>query len=95
VGHRIPWLTTLPERPLCGLEDWHGLAERRRRRPEQDDPGPIPLTVPAIGLARRMIEYNVSINQKMASVFNALRKIPIIEKYATVSIYAHIERVQA
>ena len=37
-----------------------------------------------------MIRYNVGMNPKMAPLFGALRRIPGIEKYATVSIYAHI-----
>ncbi len=42
-----------------------------------------------------MIKYNVGMNPKMAPVFDVLRRLPLIEKYATVSIYAHIRKVEA
>ena len=40
-----------------------------------------------------IINYNVGISPKVAPLFSVLRKISFIEKFATVSIYAHIRKV--
>jgi hypothetical protein len=40
-----------------------------------------------------MIKYNVGLPTSITSGINALRAIPLIEKYLTVSIYAVFERI--
>jgi SAM-dependent methyltransferase len=96
VGHRIPWLTALPEKPLFRFAAWKNGMQWR----DASDAGLNKMT-PARFRSLfapsdwrvEMIRYNVGMNPKIASMFGALRRIPRIEKYATVSIYAHISKI--
>jgi SAM-dependent methyltransferase len=95
IGHRIPWLTALPEKPLFRFAAWKtgmhwrnaGDAGLNRMTPAKFRS----LFQPS-DWGIEMIGYNVGMSPKMAPLINALRKIPPFEKYATVSIYAHITK---
>jgi SAM-dependent methyltransferase len=96
IGHRIPWLTALPEKPLfrfaarkAGMH-WRNAADAGLNRMT---PAKFRSLFQPSAWNVEMINYNVGMNPKLASTFNVLRKIPLIEKYATVSIYAHIRKV--
>ncbi len=96
IGRRIPWLTALPEKPLFRFAAW----KNRMTWRQASDAGLNKMT-PAQFRSLfspsswhvEMIKYNVGMNPKLASTFDALRKIPALEKYATVSIYAHLRKI--
>jgi SAM-dependent methyltransferase len=97
IGHRIPWLTALPEKPLFRFAAWKNGMNWRNA----GDAGLNKMTPAKFRALFRptdwrfeMIKYNVGMNPKMASVFGALRTIPLLEKFATVSIYAHIRKAK-
>jgi SAM-dependent methyltransferase len=95
IGHRVPWLTALPEKPLFRFAAWKtGMHWRNAADAGLNRMTPAKfrsLFQPADWHVE-MIKYNVGMSPKMAPLFDALRKIPPIEKYTTVSIYALIRK---
>jgi 2-polyprenyl-3-methyl-5-hydroxy-6-metoxy-1,4-benzoquinol methylase len=97
IGHRIPWLTALPEKPLFRFAAWKNSMHWR----DASDAGLNKMT-PAQFRSLfspstwriELISYNVGMNRKMAPLFDAIRRLPMLEKFATVSIYAHIQKVR-
>jgi SAM-dependent methyltransferase len=98
IGYRIPWLTALPEKPLFRFAAWKtGMHWRNAADAGLNRMTPAKfrsLFQPA-DWRIEMISYNVGMGAKMAPLFNALRKIPPFEKFATVSIYAHLTKQSA
>jgi SAM-dependent methyltransferase len=95
IGHRIPWLTALPEKPLFRFAAWKNRMQRRNAADaglNRMTPARFRSLFKPSDWRIEMINYNVGMSPKMAPLFNALRKIPSIEKYVTVSIYAHISK---
>jgi SAM-dependent methyltransferase len=95
IGHRIPWLTALPEKPLfrfaawkTGMH-WQNAADAGLNRMT---PTKFRTLFQPSDWRIEMINYNVGMSPKLAPLFNALRKFPPFEKYATVSIYARITK---
>jgi SAM-dependent methyltransferase len=98
VGHRIPWLTALPERPLFRFAAWKtGMHWRNAADAglNRMTPAKFRSLFQAADWRIDMISYNVGMSPKMAPLMNILRKLPAFEKYATVSIYAHLTRQPA
>jgi SAM-dependent methyltransferase len=96
VGHRIPWLTALPEKPLFRFAAWkNGMTWRQASDAGLNKmiPAEFRSLFPPSAWHTEMIKYNVGMNPKLAATFDAMRKIPALEKYATVSIYAHIRKL--
>jgi SAM-dependent methyltransferase len=97
IGHRIPWLTVLPERPLFRFAAWKNRMHWRNAA----DAGLNKMTPAKFRSLFQpphwhveMMQYNVGMNARMAALFGALRKVPPVEKFATVSIYAHIRKME-
>jgi SAM-dependent methyltransferase len=95
IGHRIPWLTALPEKPLfrfaarkAGMQ-WRNAADAGLNKMT---PAKFRSLFQPADWRIEMIKYNVGMSPKIAPLFNALRKLPPIENYTTVSIYAHITK---
>jgi SAM-dependent methyltransferase len=96
VGHRIPWLTAIPESLLFRFAAWkNGMHWRNAADAglNKMTPAQFRSLFSSSDWRVEMIKYNVGMRPLMASAFGALRAIPLIEKYATVSIYAVIERL--
>jgi 2-polyprenyl-3-methyl-5-hydroxy-6-metoxy-1,4-benzoquinol methylase len=95
IGHRIPWLTALPESPLFRFAAWkNGMHWRNAADAglNRMTPAKFRSLFQPSEWRIEMINYNVGMSPKMAPLLNALRKLPSLEKYATVSIYAHITK---
>ena len=95
LGHRIPWLTALPEKPLFRFAAWKNHTAWRNAADaglNKMTPANFRSLFQTSGWRVDSISYNVGMSPKMAPLFNTLRKLPLIEKYATVSIYAHISK---
>jgi SAM-dependent methyltransferase len=97
LGRRIPWLTSLVPEPLL-----YRLAARRegtRWRKAADvglnkmTPAQFRALFPPSDWRVEQIKYNAGIAPTMAAALDALRAIPVLEKFATVSIYTVIERI--
>ncbi len=95
IGHRVPWLTALPEKPLFRFAAWKNKMHWRTAADaglNKMTPGKFRSLFQPPAWDVEMINYNVGMSPKAAPLFNALRKLPPVEKYATVSIYAHIQK---
>jgi SAM-dependent methyltransferase len=96
VGHRIPWLTAIPESLLFRFAAWKNGMQWRNAADvglNKMTPAQFRSLFPSSDWRIEMIRYNVGIRPSIASVFGALRKIPLAEKFVTVSIYAVIDRI--
>ncbi len=96
IGHRIPWLTALPEKPLFRLAAWKAGMHWRNAADaglNRMTPTRFRSLFQPSGWRVDTMNYNVGMSPKMAPLLNALRKFPAMEKYATVSIYAHLTKL--
>jgi SAM-dependent methyltransferase len=96
VGHRIPWITALPEPLLFRFAAWkNGMHWRNAADAglNKMTPSQFRSLFSSSDWRVEILKYNVGMRPLVASAFDALRAIPFIEKYATVSIYAIIERI--
>jgi SAM-dependent methyltransferase len=97
LGRRIPWLTSLiPEPLLYRFAAWQAGMHWRKASDaglNKMTPAQFRSLFPASAWRIEQIKYNAGIASSAGSVLSALRTIPLIEKYATVSIYTVIERL--
>jgi 2-polyprenyl-3-methyl-5-hydroxy-6-metoxy-1,4-benzoquinol methylase len=97
VGYRIPWLTTIIPEPLLyrfaawkAGTDWYRASDAGLNKMT---PAKFRSLFPTSNWRIQQIKYNAGINPMVGSAFAALRSIPFVEKFVTVSIYAVIERI--
>jgi SAM-dependent methyltransferase len=96
VGHRIPWLTAIPEPLLFRFAAWKNGTHWRNAADaglNKMTPAKFRSLFSPSDWHVEMINYNVGMRPLVGSALAACRAIPFLEKYVTVSIYAVIQRI--
>jgi SAM-dependent methyltransferase len=96
VGRRIPWLTAIPEPLLFRFAAWKNGTQWRKAADaglNKMTPAQFRSLFSSSDWRIEMIKYNAGLPPSITSVLDTLRAIPLIEKYATISIYSVLERI--